>query len=258
MVNLAQIRLDMEEKLAIDSQIHSVEVIADSLDDCLADAAVQLNSKVKLLEYEVIEKGYKGFIGLMKKPWKIRVYENPDLVQHKKEDIFDKMDMESEFATENMVIDKDGESFVHYFGANVCIKITLPLGNGSKINEKSLLSELNILDIQGLDTNKVKELVKSGTDGKYVAIGTYNHMQVGDATLAVDISEDEMKATISVTPPAPGGSEISFDQIVNILKTQGVCAGIDEEKISNFVDNPQYNIPYEVASAILPVDGRDA
>ena len=85
MVTLDKLRIDMEKQLAFDKDIHTVEVRADTLDECLDDAAVQLDSKKNNLEYEVIERGSQGVIGLMKKPWRIRVYETPPVIRQKKE-----------------------------------------------------------------------------------------------------------------------------------------------------------------------------
>ena len=45
MVTLDKLRIDMEKQLAFDKDIHTVEVRADTLDECLDDAAVQLDSK---------------------------------------------------------------------------------------------------------------------------------------------------------------------------------------------------------------------
>ncbi len=74
MVNLEKLRGDLEKRLAVDKQIHSVVVRADSIDECLEDAAVQLESSVKRLEYEVEERGSQGFLGLAQKPWGLRIY----------------------------------------------------------------------------------------------------------------------------------------------------------------------------------------
>ena len=68
MVTLEQIRKDMEAQFALDSAIQSVEVNADTLDEALADGAVQLDSKVSNLKYEIIEKRSDGFLGLAKIP----------------------------------------------------------------------------------------------------------------------------------------------------------------------------------------------
>ena len=67
-----------------------------------------------------------------------------------------------------------------------------------------------------------------------------------------------MHGTITVSSPAIGGADISADQIRRALQTQGVVAGISEEKINEFVDSPVYGVPFEVASAELPVDGKNA
>ncbi|MBR7080423.1 MAG: Jag N-terminal domain-containing protein, partial [Treponema sp.] len=63
MVNLEKLREDMQTLLEIDREIHSVEVRAYTIEECLADAAVQLNAKVSQLEYEVLEKGFSGVGG---------------------------------------------------------------------------------------------------------------------------------------------------------------------------------------------------
>ena len=56
MVTLETIRKDMEAQLALDNNIQSVVVNADTIDEALSDAAVQLDSKVSYLEYEFMEK----------------------------------------------------------------------------------------------------------------------------------------------------------------------------------------------------------
>ena len=85
MVNLEIIRGEMEKKLTVDKSIHSVVVQADTIEDCLEDASVQLDAKIADLEYEVEERGFQGVMGLAKKPWKLRIYENPRLVKQKLE-----------------------------------------------------------------------------------------------------------------------------------------------------------------------------
>ena len=61
MVNLDKVREDMKNLLDVDKNLHSVEVNADTIDEALADAVVQLDTKVVNLHYEVLEKGSDGF-----------------------------------------------------------------------------------------------------------------------------------------------------------------------------------------------------
>jgi len=258
MVNLDRLRLDMEKRLAKDREIHTVEVMADTLDECLADAAVQLETKVSNLEYEVIEKGFSGIMGLAKKPWKVRVYENPDVAELKKKQTEEQMFAADEFAQEEKIVDKDGYYYVHRFASGLFLRVVNPVGSGKKVSAKEVISSLKRADTISVDEDTVKKLCDTGTDGEYKEVGVYEHVAAGDAIMSVDISKDEMLVTITVSPPAAGGAEISEEQIRRSITTQGVVAGVEDDKIKAFIDNPVYNMPYEVAAAVQPVDGRDA
>jgi len=258
MVTLDKIRADMEKRLQNDKEIHSVEVNANSLDEALADAAVQLDTHVSSLEYEVIQKGFGGIVGLVKKPWQLRVYMNPALVEKKKktksEDIFADQDMGEEVKQ----VDRDGVFYIRHFSSQICLKVVLPQGSGRRISEHEVITAARRSDTISIEDARVREYIQKGTDEGYMPIGEYKHVAAGDALMAVDISKDEMRATITATAPAMSGAEISPDGIKRALQTQGVVAGVEEDKISEFVDNPVYNIPFEVAAAVQPVDGRDA
>ena len=78
MVSLDKIREEMQRRLVIDRELNSVEVNADTIDEALADASVQLDTRVNDLEFEVVEKGSNGFLGIGKKPWKLRIYQNAE------------------------------------------------------------------------------------------------------------------------------------------------------------------------------------
>jgi uncharacterized protein (DUF342 family) len=220
---------------------------------------VQLDSKVGALEYEVIEKGSEGFLGLNKKPWKIKVYENAEMRARtrkaKNKNLFSDEDFDQEVEKE---IDRDGMYYIHRFNSQLNLKVILPVGKGKPVEQKEVLFELKRPDTVSIDENAVRKFIKEGTDDAYEVVGTYNHVPAADALLVVDIPEDEMKATITVSPPSMGGADISADQIYKSLTTQGIVAGISDQKITEFVDSPVYNIPYEVASAVPAVDGRDA
>ncbi len=258
MVTLEVIRKDMKKLLDVDESLNYVDVLADTLEEALADAAVQLETRVALLEYEVLERGSKGFLGFVKKNWKIRAYEVASSVTKKKKSKSDDIFADDDLEKEEIIQDKDGAFFVHRFGSKLNLKVVLPIGNGENVNIKDVLAQLNRSDTVKIDEAAIKTAIKNGTDNQYVVVGQYQHNPVGDALITVEISPDEMHGTITVSSPAIGGADISVEQICRALETQGVVAGINEEKISEFVDSPVYGIPYEVASAVLPVDGRNA
>lgn len=258
MVTLDKIRLDMKKLLQIDESMRYVDVLADTLEEALADAAVQLDTRVALLEYEVLEKGSKGFLGFVKKNWKIRAYEIVSATTKKKKSKFNDILGDDELNEVEVILDKDGVFFVRRFGSQLKLKVILPVGNGEKVNVKDVLGQLTRSDTVKIDEEAVKTACNNGTEQAYIVVGQYKHNPAGDAMLTVEISPDEMHGTITVTAPAIGGADINADQIRNALGLQGVVAGISEEKISEFVDSPVYGIPFEVASAELPVNGKNA
>lgn len=258
MVTLEKLRAEMEKQLQFDKELHTVDVIADTLEECLQDASVQLETKVKNLEYEVMQKGYGGILGLMKKPWIIKVYENPNIIKQKKKAKAAQEASQQAEEEEIKVVNKDGVFYIRHFGAHLFVKVCLPEGEGTPVDPQDLLNSARSPENTALDEDLVLKLGKEGTNGEYVEVGSYNHVSAGDAIMAVDVAKDEMQATITVSPPSSGGADISAEQITNALRTQGVVCGIDEERISAFVDDPSYNLPYVVANAIQPEHGADA
>ncbi len=258
MVTLEKLRTDMESQFEIDRNIKYVDIHADSIEEALADAAIQLDSRVSVLEYEVMEQGYKGILTLMKKPWVLRIYENPLLSKKAKLQKGEGIFSEDESDVDALPKDMDGTFFIHRFGSEIHIKVVAPIGAGVPVDAKVILDGLQRSDTLSVDANLVKSFAKNTTNGEYEPVGQYTHNQVGDATFYVEVSSDDMKASIIATAPAMGGADISAQRIIQMLNSQGIHNDIDNEKISNYVDNPVYGVPYIVAEGVDPVDGKDA
>lgn len=259
MVTLEKLREDMNTLLQVDKNLHFVEVNADTIDEALADAVVQLDTKLANLHYEVVEKGSDGILGLGKKPWKIMVYQDPSTIKKStkltSEGLFD-TDEETETAK---ITNRDGLFYVRHFKSDIMLKIILPLGEGIPVEVKDVLDEIKRPDTISFDEELVKKCVKSGTDNDYCVVGQFKHVPAGDVVIGVEVTKDEMTGSIVVSPPSMSGSEASFDMIKRAILQQDVVeACIEEDKIKEFVDTPVYDVPFEVAKAILPVDGHDA
>lgn len=258
MYSLDKIRDELSKRLQIDKALNSVEVNASTIDEALADASVQLETKLTGLEYEVVEKGSRGFLGIGKKPWKLRIYQSPEVTAAKHKTSSDELFDESGFEEKEKVANRDGLFYVRHFGSSIKLKVVTPLGNGRAIDVAEVMDAVKRPDTQSFDEKLINKYIKNGTDGKYETIGSYNHIAAADAIISVEISSDEMHGTITVDAPAMSGAECTPEQIEIALKAQGVRCGINEEKISEFVDNPVYGTPFEVASAILPENGKDS
>lgn len=259
MVTLDKLREDMNTLLQVDKNLHFVEVNADTIDEALADAVVQLDTKLANLHYEVVEKGSDGILGLGKKPWKIMVYQDSSTIKKStkltSEGLFD-TDEETETAK---ITNRDGLFYVRHFKSDIMLKIILPLGEGIPVEVKDVLDEIKRPDTISFDEELVKKCVKSGTDNDYCVVGQFKHVPAGDVVIGVEVTKDEMTGSIVVSPPSMSGSEASFDMIKRAILQQDVVeACIEEDKIKEFVDTPVYDVPFEVAKAIMPVDGHDA
>ena len=259
MVTLDTIRTDMKKLLAVDKELHQVEVNADTIDEALADAAVQFDTKTTNLQYEVVEKGSDGFLGIGKKPWKLKIYQDPNTIKKAVKLASDGLIIDDEEVETQEVKNRDGLFYVRHFSSDIMLKIILPVGEGLPIELRDVLDEIRREDTLDFDEELVKKYIKNGTDGHYYSVGQYKHVSAGDVLISVEAAKDEMKASIVVSPPSMSGAEASEESIKRSLMTQGIIEQcIDDAKISEFVDNPVYNVPFEVAAAIQPLDGHDA
>lgn len=257
MVTLEKIREDMAEMLKVDSALHTVEVNADSMDEALSDAALQLDTKPSNLEYEVLEKGSDGFMGIGKKPWRVRIYQNPATI--KVSSLAGDAAIAGESAAEEEEKEyRDGLYYVRHFDSDLMLKVLLPVGGGVPVDFKEVMLSLSLPSTVSVDETLVKKFTDEGTGDGYQRVGEYNHVQAGDASVVVDVAKDEMSATVTATEPSSGGSDVSASMIENALRVQGITIGIDAGKIAEFVDNPVYNSPYTVAVGIEPYNGKDA
>ena len=259
MVTLDKIRSDMKERFLIDKDLHMVDVRADTIDEALSDASVQLNTKISNLQYEVVERGSDGFLGIGKKPWFLKIYQDPNTITKVTVKASDGLIIDDESEDANVVKNQDGMYYVRHFGSDIVLKVLLPIGDGTPVELRDVLDDIKRQDTVDYDESLVKKLVKNGTDGQYTTVGQYKHIQGADALVSVDVTKDHMKCFIVVSGPGMSGADISADAIKRSLITQGIVEQcIDEKKIEEFVDNPVYDNPFLVAEAIIPVDGKDA
>ncbi|NLZ53686.1 MAG: DUF342 domain-containing protein [Thermoanaerobacteraceae bacterium] len=79
---------------------------------------------------------------------------------------------------------------------------------------------------------------------------------IEDAKLEIEISKNEMIATIWLTPPK-GGKMITFETVMEEFAAKGIEYGINENKIKEILNNGIFNTPVDVAFGLPPTDGKD-
>jgi len=256
MTDLPSLREYCRDRLEEDRAQKSIRVSAPSLDEALGQASIELGCPVKKLEYEVIEKGSRGTLGLGRKDWTVLAYPK---AEEKTPGAGEAADVAGfGLAAEQKVVrDRPGEVVVRLTQEGAFLKVTKPTGSGARATERMALEKLSQRSIYRYDTALVAKVVKYA-DGDFIRVGEYDYNPANQSLLSADITDQDMKAFISVTQPGPGGPDLSLEEIKSILESNGVVYGIKEEVIQQFVDFPRYNEKILVAEGTEAVNGKDA
>lgn len=256
MVDLERIREVMAEQLEDDRSRVYVEVTGDTLDEALANAAIQLDIPVRGIDYEIIQRGSSSFLSLNKRNWFIRAYEM-HRKRRKKGAAGDAEAREAEAAAVAVQEDRNGEACVYCAADGVYLKILPPLGNGKPATVRDAVEALRDRGVPSPTEDMVRAAVKAQA-GQYARVAPWQHNPANDAVMSVEILADEMRAFLFAMPPGPGGADLSADMIIAFLKNNRVVAGIDEKRVQEFQDKPVYKQNYLVAEGVKPQDGADA
>ncbi len=254
MVDFARLQEVLKPRLEADRGINSVEAEGDTLEEALASAAAQLAVSVRLLEYELIEKGSPGIFGTGKKAWRIRAYQRVVLEEQQVLPDLPQTDIE---VISPIFTDRDGEAFVHLSPEGAFLKVTSPVGKGRKATDRQAYEALDARSVSDYDKDMVQRAVKAA-DGEYIRIGSFSMNPANDAMITVDITDQEMKAYIYVNPPGLGGCDLSAETILSFLRNNRVVFGVKEDFVREFADHPTYKEMVLVAEGTKPVNGRDA
>lgn len=79
---------------------------------------------------------------------------------------------------------------------------------------------------------------------------------IEDAKLEIEISKNEMAATVYMTPPK-GGKKLTYENIMEELLAKGIEYGIDESVVKEVAERGLFNTSVNVASGLLPVNGEN-
>ena len=254
MIDFAQLQKIVKEHLELDRTIRTVEASGPTLEAAVNEAAALLDTNIRRLEYEIIERGSAGFVGAGKKDWHIRAYERARVKEVKlsEEQLADEL-----VDDVPVIIDKDGDAFVQFWSSGIFLKVTPPVGKGKKAHQAHAIQALNSRNAVDFDTDIVEKIVNEAS-GEYVKVAEFQHHPQNDSMAAVELEDNEMRAYIIVTPPGEGGCDLTYDSYISLLKQYRVYYGLKEQFLMEFADRPSYREKVEVAEGIRPVNGKDA
>ncbi len=252
--------LDVEEKHKSDVE-NKVVVIGNTIQDCLKKAAEYFNKDVIHLDYEILEKGKKGFFS--KKPYKLLVQvleiSNP---YQELEEFSMKLGVGDKLLSEEL--DKyiqpkhiDGYFRVKIYKEGAFLQVYPPKGNGKAVSIEECIRRLEQRGVTNYDKNKIEKAIKQAK-GEPVKVADFIPIPEHSSTCKIEITPDEMKAIIKITPPRKGGCDLKLEEIVNLLKSKGVVIGYREDNIQKALDEERYMEEIIAAEGTPPKHGKDA
>lgn len=257
-IGLDAVRELMRRYLDEDGDRRSVVAEGSTIEEALRNAAVQLDCAVGRLEYEVLEKGVSGLMGMGRKNWKVNAYEGAAKKKMEKavEEAAD-LGFETPMDFQKAVKDSDSEVYVRLAPEGALLKVSPPMGRGKKANERSAVEKLHARAVHDFDENLVRETVKAA-GGQWVRVGSFVSSPAADALMSVDIGAQDMEAFVVLTPPQPGGCDLSRDIILAYLRSNKVVFGVMDDVVQSLEDKPVYKEPVRVAQGQKTVNGDDA
>jgi len=247
MIDFVQLQDIVKKQLEIDRSIRSVDASGPTLEAAVNEAVALLDTSIRRLEYEIIERGSSGFLGAGKKDWVIRAYER---VSAKKTKDMEALLSDEEADSVEVIPDKDGDAFVKCWPDGVYMKVIPPVGNGRRVYLAFALQSLQDKGITEFDNQMVENLINEA-GGMYVKIAEFNHKPMNDSMASVEVDDSEMRVYMIVIPPGEGGADITVDGYKSLLTQNRVYHGVNEEALIQLSDRPVYREKIEVAEYSL-------
>jgi len=254
MIDFLQLQKIISERLEEDRTIRTVDASGATLEAAVNEAAALLETSIRRLEYEIIERGSSGFMGAGKKDWVIRAYEHARI---KKKKLADELLTDELTEAAPVIPDKDGEAFVQRWPTGVYLKITPPSGNGKRAHHAHAMQALGAKDISNVDMEIVDKLIEEA-GGIYVKVAEYDNKPMNDSMASVEVEDNEMRVYVTVMPPGDGGCDLTYENYISLMKQNRVYHGVKEDFLMELADRPIYREQLEVAEGIRPVNGNDA
>ncbi len=138
----------------------------------------------------------------------------------------------------------------------VYLKIFPPVQDGFGI----LLSDIDsYLAKRGIDYNKDNiSATVSRTGGPQEIKLTEKKIYPVNEIMEVYAKEDRTEARARFYPPSNGGTLLNFEEIMGILGKNAIKYGINDVAVTDFLRDRKYCTDYVIASATMPVPGKEA
>ncbi len=251
-----------QETLMDKDEREKVEVLGNSIEECLKLASAHFHKPIYELEYEVLKRGKKSLF--FSEPFHILVFfSDPD------SSLSDLRELDEVLTggtgrlldkdLKNLVEPKDLDGYfrIKNYRHGVYLAVFPPVGSGKSVKFDDIIKKFNFRGIPVPPETKMREILLEAT-GEYERLGDSKLKQFSEATIKVEISQDHMKAFATFTPPKSGGRDLEVQDVVYELKRSDIAYGIKEDEIRKALDKEFYNEPVIVAYGDPAQKGADA
>jgi len=240
-----------------------IVVVAKSIKRALERASEVLEENIMNLDYEILEHGTSGFLGIGAKPYKIiaglAAVSFNEFAMTMSPETGDVGGMHGVLHGMQQAepADKDGVFKVVVRKAGIFIQSNPPKGKGRKAGFEQAAAALAMRGIANFDRDVVQKTLDEAS-GEPVKIGEWQPNKQFDSRVTIDLTPDEMKAFAIVSKPEKWGRVLEPEDIMANLDLKGVKFGILEDKIREMLDAEIYNTPVLVAQGKQVEYGVDA
>ena len=154
-----------------DKERRSVEVSGPSVDDALSQAAIELGVPVRRIEYELLEKGKRGFLGIGKKEYSLIAYAAEQKIARTAGGEIIIEDFEEDEGEEEKII-RNGDFSVRLSSDGAYLKVIAPDPGGIPVDRSDIVKELNFRAVHDIDDDRLNSALGNG-DGVFVKVGRF-------------------------------------------------------------------------------------
>lgn len=260
--------MDRLKALLIESEKANTEVVKDKVEvigltiaSCLNRASNYLQADLSQLDYDILERGKKSFFNPV--PYRIQVSILPEVNPFADLEEFSmKIGAGDRLLSEELdqyvqPKHRDGSVLVRIYRTGVYMKVAPPLGDGKPVDVNQALTAVQRAGVPNFEQAKIETVVKDADD-QMIKIANYIPRPDHDSSVKVDITPDEMKAYVKVTPPKPGGRHLEVVDVTTALKAHGVVLGFKEDEIHKALFEDRYMQEIIAAEGVPAKHGQDA
>ncbi len=255
MLDLEKFRDRMTLLSEEDRERNSVQVSGTSLEDAVRQASLELGVSEKSIDYEILDKGKRGFLGKGKNCLIIayvrdKVVGDDGLLQ-------DAVSKVKGVQFREVLTPVNGDFTIRLARDGAYLRVAAPQNGGMPVAKSEILARLTERNVRVTDEDLLDEALSRGDD-VYVRIGDYDYNPINDTMLTISIEEDDMKVYVTAISPGPGGSDYGVEDLQTFFQNNGIVHGVMDDALEEFERHPVYSQPILMAQGTPPVNGKDA